>query len=91
MIFSSKTIESLSSETNTFAIVDPSEFFVIGTVILLSSFIVSDALIVRSEALVKLDCLSIVFRVTMFFSSFLISSICVSIFSVSCSFNSKMS
>ena len=51
---SSKTIETLSSETNTFAIVVPSEFFVIG--IDTACFFVST---VRSDAFAKLDCLSI--------------------------------
>jgi hypothetical protein len=85
-IFSSKTIESWSSETNTFAIVDPSEFFIIGTVAFFFS-----VLRVRSEAFVKLVCLSIVFRTEIFFSSFSISSKCFSIFLASCSFCSKMS
>ena len=54
--FSSKIIETLSSETNAFAIIVPSEFFVIGIDTLFSSFFVSEELEIISEAFVKLDC-----------------------------------
>jgi len=50
----------------------PSELFVIA--IFLSCFIVFGALRVRSDAFVKLDCLSIVSSTDLFFSSFSIFS-----------------
>ena len=65
---SSKTIETSSFVTNAFAMVVPSEFFVIAT--FLSCFIAFAALRVSSEAFVKLDCLSIVSNTEIFLSSF---------------------
>jgi len=72
--FSSKIIETLSSEINAFAIIVPSEFFVIGIDTLFSSFFVSEELGIISEAYVKLDCLSIVSTAERLLSSFSICS-----------------
>ena len=86
---SSKIIETSSFVTNALAMVVPSELFVIA--IFLSCFIVFGALRVRSEAFVKLDCLSIVSSTEMFFSSFSICSLYLIIFSERSSFNSNTS
>ena len=74
--------------TNALAIIVPSELFVIA--IFLSCFIVFGALRMRSEAFVKLDCLSIVSNTEIFFSSFSICSLYLIIFSTRSSFNSNI-